>query len=157
MGIRYVGETVAKTLARNLGSIDAIIDASKEELVAIDEIGEKIADEIILHFSDPNQLAIVQGLKDAGLQMQIKATEEPVSDTLKEKSLVISGTFSRYSRDEIKELIEKNGGKNVSGISAKTDYLVAGDKIGPSKLSKAQKLGIKIISENEFLTLIDLH
>jgi DNA ligase (NAD+) len=154
IGIRYVGETVAKTLARNLKSIDAIISATKDELLAIEEIGEKIALEVVNHFSDKAQLEIVSRLKSYGVQLEQKA-ETQLGNQLQGKSLIISGVFEKHSREQLKEIIEKYGGKNVSSISSKTDFLLAGDKIGPSKLEKAQKLGIPILSEDEFLSMLD--
>lgn len=155
LGIRYVGETVAKTLARNLKSIDKLIAASREELITIDEIGDKIADEIIRHFSDEKQLELINKLKQYGIQLELSEENAPVGDQLSGKSIIISGTFVKHSRDELKKLIELYGGKNVSSISSKTDYLVAGDKIGPSKLEKAQKLNLEILNEDQFLSLID--
>lgn len=155
LGIRYVGETVAKKLARSMGSIDKIMNATVEELLAIDEIGEKIAESINNHFKIKKNKEIVKKLVHSGIQMEISSENLPLSDKLKGKSLIISGVFKNYSRDEIKHMIEQNGGKNVSSISSKTDYLVAGENIGPSKLDKAQKLNITIISEDEFLKLIE--
>lgn len=154
LGIRFVGETVAKKLARNLGSIDKIIASGFEDLIAVDEIGEKIATAIIAHFSIQKNIDIIIGLKTAGVQLAIKETVLVESNLLEGKSLIISGTFSKYSREQIKELIEKHGGKNVSSISSKTDYLVAGENIGPSKLEKVRELSIPILSEDEFLAMI---
>jgi DNA ligase (NAD+) len=156
LGIRFVGETVAKKLARSLGSIDKIIASTYEELISVDEIGEKIARAIIEHFLVPKNLKITEELKNAGVQLAIKESAEPKSNLLAGKSLIISGTFSKYSREQIKELIEKNGGKNVGSISSKTDFLVAGENIGPSKLEKVKELNIPILSEDEFLTMINL-
>lgn len=157
LGIRFVGETVAKKLARSLGSIDRIIASSFEELTKVDEIGEKIAGSIRLHFSDAKNLKIVEELKNAGIQLAVKESQNQQSDILNGKSLIISGTFSKYSREQIKELIEKHGGKNVSSISSKTDYLVAGENIGPSKLEKAQELNIPILTEDDFLAMIGMN
>lgn len=154
LGIRFVGETVAKKLAKSLKSIDAIIAASFEELIYIDEIGDKIAQAIIQHFGIKKNRLIVEKLRAFGVQLEISKDALPISYTLKGKSIVISGSFEKHSRDEIKKMIEQHGGKNVSSISSKTDYLVAGDKIGPSKLEKAQKLNVSIISEDEFLELL---
>ncbi|MBN2484427.1 MAG: NAD-dependent DNA ligase LigA [Bacteroidales bacterium] len=154
LGIRFVGETVAKKLARSIGSIDLLMAADFEKLVSIDEIGDKIASAIIEHFSVQKHLDIVEGLKKAGVQLAIKESQAPQSNLLAGKSLIISGTFSKYSREQIKELIEKHGGKNVSSISSKTDYLVAGENIGPSKLEKIKELNIPILSEDEFLEMI---
>lgn len=155
LGIRFVGETVAKKLAKSLKSIDAITKASFEELIAIDEIGDKIANSIISHFSVEKNIEIIQKLKEYGVQLELKNEEQHLSDSLSGKSIIISGSFEYYSRDEIKKLIEQHGGKNVSSISAKTDYLVAGDKIGPSKLEKAQKLNVTILNEVEFLDMLN--
>ncbi len=154
LGIRYVGETVAKTLARQLKSMDALIKTSYEDLLEIEEIGEKIAFELKRHLSDPYEIEVIERLKTEGLQFSVTGLLPSLGKQLEGKSLIISGVFEKHSRDELKNLIEQYGGKFVSSISAKTDYLVAGDKIGPSKLEKAQKLGIKIITENEFLSLI---
>jgi len=153
LGIRYVGETVAKKLAYAFGNIENLSNASKEELIAVDEIGERIAESIIEYFSDTNNIKIIAGLMNAGVQFKMQQ-EESLSDSLKDLKIIISGTFERHPRDEIKKLIEKHGGKNVSSISKNTDYLLAGDNIGPSKLEKAQKLGIKIISETDFEEMI---
>ena len=155
LGIRFVGETVAKKLAMAFKSIDRIEQATMEELIAVDEIGERIAQSVIEYFADEKNREIIDKLKKAGLQFELSEEEmQTTSDALAGKSIVISGTFAKHSRDEIKYLIEKNGGKNSSSISSKTDYLVAGDKIGPAKLAKAEKLGIPIISEDDLLNLI---
>lgn len=155
LGIRYVGETIAKKLAKSMGSIQKIMGATVEELVAIDEIGEKIAQSIHLHFASEKNRNIVHQLINSGVQMEIGSVNQEISEKLRGKSLIISGVFKRFSRDELKHIIELNGGKNVSSISSKTDFLVAGENIGPSKLEKAQKLNIPIISEAEFLDLIE--
>ncbi len=155
LGIRYVGETVAKILAKHFGSLDKLMNASKEELTAIDEIGEKIADSIIEYFSEPRNKEIIEKLKKAGVKTEEEAGEE-AENKLNNAKIVISGVFKHYSRDEIKKLIEKYGGKNVSSISSKTDFIVAGENMGPSKKEKAEKLGIKIISEEEFLEMLGL-
>ncbi|MCF8374394.1 MAG: NAD-dependent DNA ligase LigA [Bacteroidales bacterium] len=155
LGIRYVGETVAKKLAQSLGSIDNLLAASFERLVAIDEIGDIIARGLIDHFKIESNVLIVERLKAYGLQMEIEETEQSEnSGKLMGLSIIISGSFEKHSRDELKDLIEKHGGKNVSSISSNTSYLLAGDKIGPSKLTKAEKLNIPIISEEEFLAMI---
>lgn len=153
LGIRYVGETVARILATEFKSIEAIESATIEVLISVDEIGERIAESLVNYFSDPKSNDLVNRLKEKGLQFQSE-DDSAQGTELSDKSLIISGVFSTYSREEIKELIEKHGGKNTSSISAKTDYLVAGKNIGPSKLEKAQKLNIPIISEDEFLQLI---
>ena len=156
LGIRYVGETVAKKLAMAFKSFDKLMGASVEELIEVDEIGERIADSVVKFFSGERNREIIEKLKKAGLQFELSEEEmQTTSEALKGKSIVISGTFARHSRDEIKQLIEKNGGKNSSSISSKTDYLVAGDKIGPAKLAKAEKLGIPVISEDDFINLIE--
>jgi DNA ligase (NAD+) len=153
LGIRYVGETVAKKLAYAFKNIEKLSNASKEELIAVDEIGERIAESIIEYFADTNNIKIIANLMNAGVNFEI-VEEQKLSEKLKNLSIIISGTFTRHSRDEIKDLIEKHGGKNVSSISKNTDFLLAGDNIGPSKLEKANKLGIKIISEDDFENMI---
>jgi DNA ligase (NAD+) len=155
LGIRYVGETVAKILAKELHSIDNISNKTKEELMAIDEIGDRIAESIIDFFSKPEHIEMIEFLKKQGLQFQI--SEDRLSDRtdkLNGLSIVISGTFEKHSRDELKQLIEKNGGKNVGSLSKKTSYLLAGDNMGPSKREKAEKLNIPVISEEEFLKML---
>jgi DNA ligase (NAD+) len=155
LGIRYVGETVAKKLAYAFKSIDALRNASLEELMAVDEIGERIAQSVIEFFADEKNIEIVDRLKKAGLQFEISEEESlQESEALQGKTFVISGTFANHSRDEIKELIVKHGGKNTSSLSSKTDYLVAGANMGPAKLAKAEKLGIPVISEEEFEKMI---
>jgi DNA ligase (NAD+) len=148
LGIRFVGETVAKTLVKKLHHIDNIKKQTREQLTEIEEIGEKIAKSVVEWFSDPVHLETVEKLKKYGLQFQI---DENVLSEYTQKlnglSIIISGTFEKHSRNELKEMIEKNGGKNVGSISKKTNYLLAGENIGPSKLEKATKLGIPIISE----------
>jgi DNA ligase (NAD+) len=157
LGIRFVGETVAKKLAMAFKNIDSLAQATQEELVEVEEIGERIAGSVIEFFADERNRQIVEKLKQAGLQFELSEQEAKTdSQLLAGKSFVISGSFAKHSRDEIKQLIEKNGGKNSSSISSKTDYLVAGDKIGPSKLAKAEKLEISIISEDDLLNLIQL-
>ena len=156
LGIRYVGETVAKILAKKLHSIDNIRNKTKEELMAIDEIGDRIAESIIDFFSKPEHIEMIEFLKKQGLQFQI--SEDQLSDRtdkLSGLSIVISGTFEKHSRDELKQLIEKNGGKNVGSLSKKTSYLLAGDNMGPSKREKAEKLNIPVISEEEFLKMLE--
>ncbi len=156
LGIRYVGETVAKKLAFSVKNIDQLRQASLEELVAIDEIGLRIAESIQHYFSKADNLAQIERLKAAGLNFSVVESEMlPFSDKLNGKTFVISGVFEKHSREELSTLIEQHGGKMVSGISAKLNYLVAGDKMGPSKLEKANKLNIPIISEDELLQLLD--
>lgn len=155
LGIRFVGETVAKKVAKAFRSIDALATATLDELIHVDEIGEKIAQSILLYFSNEQNRMLVERLRQAGLKLE--ADEEDLSghtNRLQGKSIVISGVFALHSRDEYKDLIEKHGGKNVGSISKKTSFILAGDNMGPSKLEKAQKLGIPIIDENEFLSMI---
>jgi len=154
LGIRFVGETVSKKLVRHFGDIDSLIAATKEELEAVDEIGKVIADSVLDHFSHEEHLRMVQRLRAFGLQMVGEKKAAPDSDKLSGKKFVVSGVFSAFSRDEIKAEVEKNGGKNVGSISSKTDYVLAGDKMGPSKLAKAEKLGIPVISEQAFIEMI---
>jgi DNA ligase (NAD+) len=154
IGIRFVGETVAKKLAKHFKSIDALMAAAHEELVAVDEIGDRIAESVIKFFSDERNREIIQRLKDHGLQFELEESGGPTSNVLDGKSFVVSGVFSQFSRDEIKAAVEQHGGKNVSSISKKTDYVLAGDKMGPSKLKKAEDLGIPIISEEDFVGMI---
>jgi DNA ligase (NAD+) len=154
MGIRHVGETVAKKLARHFGDIDALMQADAEALVAVEEIGERIAGSVIAFFADAENLAMVMRLRDAGLKFAVERDLSQVSDVLEGKSFVVSGVFEQFSRDEIKAKIEAYGGKNTGSISAKTDFVLAGDKMGPAKLKKAEDLGVRIISENEFLAMI---
>ncbi len=155
IGIRFVGETVAKKLAYAFKDIDSLMSATKEELIAVDEIGERIAESVIKYFADERNRSLIEDLRAEGLQL--KLSEERISmfsDTLSGLSIVISGTFEKHSRDEYKSLIEQHGGKNTSSVSAKTDYILAGANMGPAKLEKAQKLGVKVINETEFLTMI---
>ncbi len=157
LSIPYVGETVAKKLARAVGDIDNLMSMSVDELMSIDDIGERIANSIIEFFETPINRRIIERLRNAGLQMSMpEDTDEDRSDILAGKSIVISGTFSHHSRDQYKEMIERNGGKNVASISKKTDFILAGENMGPSKLEKAQKLGVKIISEDQFLSLLNV-
>lgn len=153
LGIRHVGETVAKKIAKALKNIDAIMEASYDTLIEIDEVGEKIAIAIQHHFQQEENLEIVNGLKAAGLQFEIEE-KELASSVLQGKSIVVSGVFHTLSRKELKEAIEANGGKNVGSISSKTSFIVAGDNMGPAKLEKAEKLGIEILSEDEFIQMI---
>lgn len=154
LGIRYVGETVAKKLAKHFKNIDSIIEASLEELTEAEEIGVKIAEAIISFFSQKNNIDLINKLRKAGLKF-VAEEEEKLSDSLAGKTFVVSGVFIQFSRDELKKTIELHGGKNVGSISAKTDFLLAGDKMGPEKLKKAEKLGVKIISEDDFIKMIN--
>ena len=156
LGIRFVGETTAKTLAKYFRSIDALASASLEELVKVDEIGDRIAQSILLYFSDEKNRLLIERLRESGVQMQMEELDlSEYSDKLSGKSIVISGVFAHHSRDEYKELIEKNGGKNVGSISKKTSFILAGENMGPSKLEKANKLGIPIVNEDDFLKMIE--
>lgn len=155
LGIRFVGATTAKKIVNHFGNIDKIQSASREELIAVDEVGEKIADSLLDYFSDLANILEVERLRQAGLQMeQIEEVQTVEHNKLGGKSFVVSGVFS-ISRDELKSMIEQFGGKNVSAISGKTDYLLAGDKMGPAKLAKAEKLGVQIIGEEEFREMIE--
>jgi DNA ligase (NAD+) len=155
LGIRYVGETVARKLAVGTKNIDNLTSASLEELVAIDEIGQRIAESIIEYFGKPEHLQQIDLLKGYGLQFEVIEKEITLeSDKLTGKTFVISGVFENYSREELKEMIENNGGKILSGISAKLNYLVAGDNMGPSKLEKANKLNVPLISVDDLLELL---
>ncbi len=156
LGIRYVGETVAKKLAKGVKTINNLANASLEELIAIDEIGIRIAESIKEYFSKTEHLAQIEFLKTEGLQFEIKENSIPLqSDKLNEKTFVISGVFEKHSREELKIIIEENGGKILSGISAKLNYLVAGDNMGPSKLEKATKLNIPLIDEDELMKMVE--
>ena len=153
LGIRFVGETTAKYLAEHFRSLDAVMRATRDELVEADEVGGRIADAIIEYFAEEENLRIIRRLRDAGLQFEAEA-RELASESLAGKSFVVSGKFSR-SRDEMKELIELHGGRNLAAVSGSVDYIVAGEKMGPAKLKKAEKLGVKIISEEEFMAMIE--
>lgn len=155
LGIRFVGETSGKLLARHFKNIDALMNATLEELLEIDGIGEVMAKSIITYFHNEGNMQIVERLRSYGLQMALSREQmENASDLLQGKSIVISGVFQHHSRDEYKMMIEQNGGKNVGSISGKTSFILAGDNMGPSKLQKAEKLGIRIVSEDEFLEMI---
>ena len=151
LGIRFVGETVAKKLAKSFKSIDKIQQANFDELVNVDEIGEKIAISVQQFFLDEKNREVIRRLKEVGLQFEIKE-KEGVTDKFKGVTFVVSGVFNTFSRDEIKEVIEINGGKNASSISSKTDFVLAGENMGPAKLKKASDLGITILSEDEFIS-----
>ena len=156
LGIRFVGETSAKLLARHFKTMDALMHASLQELVEVEGVGEVIAKSVISYFHQPENISIVQRLRDKGVQMSLSEEQlQGASDKLAGKSIVISGVFARHSRDEYKQLIEQHGGKNVGSISGKTSFILAGDNMGPSKLQKAEKLGIAIIGEDEFLAMIE--
>jgi DNA ligase (NAD+) len=156
LGIRFVGETTAKTLAKAFRTIDALKEATLEDLVQVDEIGARIAQSVMQYFADEKNLQVIERLREAGVQMQMEELDmSDFTDKLAGKSIVISGVFTHHSRDEYKNLIEKNGGKNVGSISKKTSFILAGENMGPSKLEKAEKLGIPIVSEDEFLQMIE--
>lgn len=155
LGIRFVGETVAKKIARSFATIDEVAQADVETLKSIDEIGERIAMSIVNYFANVSNLELVNRLKEVGLQL-FRTEQETgnYTDKLLGQSIVISGTFTYHSRDEYKEIIERNGGKNVGSISSKTSFILAGENMGPAKLEKAAKLGIRIMNEDEFLAII---
>ncbi|GAO28743.1 helix-hairpin-helix domain-containing protein [Geofilum rubicundum] len=154
LGIRFVGETVAKKLVAAMKTIDRIQNASRQELLEIDEIGDKIASSILSYFSSEENRQMIAQLRNFGLKFEEEGSEDKVlSNTLDGLSIVVSGVFSR-SRDDLKALIEAHGGKNVSSITGKTNYVLAGENMGPAKYEKAQKLRIPILSEEEFLEMI---
>lgn len=156
LGIRFVGETSARLIARRLGNIDALMNASLSTLMQIDGVGEVIANSILSYFRNPTNREIVERLRICGLQMSIVSDEAvPASNVLEGKSIVISGVFQHHSRDEYKALIERHGGKNVGSISGKTSFILAGENMGPSKLEKAEKLGVAIVDEDTFLKMIE--
>ena len=155
LGIRFVGETVAKKLSKAFTSIDDLRHASVEALVSVDEIGGKIAQGVVNYFSNPLNCDLVKRLQEAGLQF--RRNEEELmgrTDKLAGQSIVISGIFAHHSRDEYKEIIEKNGGKNAGSISSKTSFILAGENMGPAKREKAEKLGIRMLTEDEFLAML---
>ncbi|NBG65295.1 NAD-dependent DNA ligase LigA [Acidiluteibacter ferrifornacis] len=155
IGIRFVGETVAKKLAKGLKNIENIQNATIEELVAIDEIGDKIAESVHHFFAEEKNRELIKKLKEKGLQFEIVETESTqASNKLEGQTFVVSGVFEKFSRDDLKQAIEDHGGKNVGSISAKTNYLIAGDKMGPAKKEKAEKLGVTIISEDDFIEMV---
>lgn len=157
LGIRFVGETVAKKLVQVLHDIEQLKTATYETLIEIDEIGERIAQSVVQYFAEDKNIMLINRLKDYGLQMAVAEGDlKPQSDTLKDKSIVISGTFQHHSRDEYKQMIIQHGGKNVSSISSKTSFVLAGEKMGPEKLKKAESLGIPILNEGEFLEMLDV-
>lgn len=155
LGIRFVGETVAKKLAFAFKNIDALVGATEEELLSVDEIGIKIATSVRAYFAEVRNMEFVGRLKEAGVQMSLSEERlQSFKDKLHGATIVISGTFSKHSRDEYKSMIEAYGGKNTGSVSSKTDYILAGENMGPSKLEKAVKLGVKIITEDEFLNMV---
>ncbi len=156
LGIRMVGETTAKKIARRFPSIDQLQWASMEQLTAIDDVGEQIAKNVIAYFNDMDNLEIINRLREAGLQMESKDDEQqPQSDILQGKSIVVSGVFAQHSRDEYKTMIEAHGGKNVGSVSKKTSFILAGENMGPEKRKKAESLGIEILTEEDFLHLLE--
>lgn len=155
LGIRFVGETVAKKLAYHFGDIDRLIIASFDELKEVEEIGEKIAGSVATFLQNSSNLIIINRLKDKGIRFELEQTGPAIiEDRLGGKTIVISGVFQKYSRDQLKELIEKYGGKNTGSVTGKTDYLLAGEGMGPAKMKKAEELGVVVISEDEFLKMI---
>lgn len=156
LGIRYVGETVAKKLASYFKTIENLENASMEELTSVDEIGSRIAESVIHYFTDSQNRELIERLKQHGLQLSLSEDMmQPKGDSLNGMTIVISGTFNRHSRDEYKKMIEQYGGKNSGSISGKTGFILAGENMGPEKLKKAEKLGVRIVSEEEFLEMID--
>lgn len=155
IGIRYVGETVAKKLAAHFKSLEALKKASFDELVLVDEIGDKIAESILHFFEEAQNVKLLDRLAEIGLQLKMEEVEDTaISDKLQGKTFVVSGVFENYSREELKKAIENHGGKNVASISSKTSYLIAGDKMGPAKKQKAEKLDVSVLTEDEFTQLI---
>ena len=149
-----VGETTAKKIARKYNTIDSLQWATAEQLCAIEDVGPQIAENIVHYFEDIRNLEILNRLRQAGLQFEGEAAEEPISDKLAGLSIVISGTFAQHSRDEYKAMIEANGGKNSGSVSKKTSFILAGENMGPEKRKKAEELGVKMISEEEFLAML---
>ena len=154
LGIRYVGETVAKVLAKHFKTIDAIITADMETMIAVDEIGDKIAESVILYFSQQKNIDLITALKNSGLQFISKVEDTSKSEHLKGMRIVVSGVFNMFSRNELKKMIEEHGGKNVGSISKSTTFVLAGENMGPSKKEKAASLGVNIVNEDEFLAKI---
>jgi len=155
LGIRFVGETVAKKLAFAFKNIEKLEAATFEELIAVEEIGERIAQSVLNYFADDKNKQLIERLKQHGLQMQVSDDKlQSTGNALSGLSIVISGTFAKHSRDEYKAMIEQNGGKNVGSVSAKTSFILAGENMGPEKLKKAENLGVKLVAENEFLEMI---
>jgi DNA ligase (NAD+) len=150
LGIRYVGEVTAKRLAQTFKNIDSLIKASKEELMSVEDVGERIANSLLTYFSDQDNLELIAKLKDLGLQFEIKQSEK-TSEKLAGLAFVVSGTFSNFLREELKKIIEENSGKILSGVSSKTDYLICGENTGPQKKKQAEKFGVKMIEEQEFI------
>jgi len=155
LGIRMVGETTAKKIAKRYTSIDSLQWATAEQLCAIEDVGPQIAENIVKYFEDIRNLEILSRLRDAGLQFESDTNDLlPISNVLQGQSIVISGTFAHHSRDEYKAMIEANGGKNVGSVSKKTSFILAGDNMGPEKRKKAEDLGIRMVTEDEFLEML---
>jgi DNA ligase (NAD+) len=155
LGIRFVGQTVAAKLAEYFGSMENLMKATEMDLMMVDEIGDRITESLLGYFADEDNMQIVKRLQDAGLKFEIEKDKEQGPNLLEGKSFVVSGKFT-IARDDLKKMISKFGGKNVSAISSKTDYVLAGDAMGPAKLKKAEKLGIPIISEEDFMKMLSL-
>jgi DNA ligase (NAD+) len=156
LGIRFVGETVAKKLAKHYKNIDALAQATLMDLILVDEIGERIAQSVIYFFENEENTKIIERLKAYGVQFEVVEKINPnATDKLSGKTFVVSGVFEKFSRDDLKKAIEDNGGKVGSSISSKTDYVVAGDNMGPAKLDKANKLNIPILSEDDFINMLN--
>ena len=156
IGIRFVGETTAKLIARHFKSMEALQNATVEQLMEVDGVGQVIAESVVKYFQEPKNAEMVARLAAYGVQMQL--SEEQLSgqtDKLAGKSIVISGVFQKHSRDDYKAIIEQNGGKNVGSISKKTTFVLAGDNMGPAKMEKAQSLGVPLVSEDEFLAMLE--
>jgi DNA ligase (NAD+) len=157
LGIRYVGETVAKKVARAAGSLENLLALNRDDLLKIEEVGEKIADSILNYFGQAKNLQLIRKLQDAGLQFSVEGNyASPGQGVLNDMTFVITGVFSRFSRDRIKDMIAMNGGKTTGSVSVKTAFLVAGTSPGPEKIKKAEQLGIQIINEDELLEMIAL-
>ena len=155
LGIRYVGEVTAKHLAATFKNIDALIKATKEEFLSVEDVGERIADSLLNYFSDQDNLDLIARLKDLGLQFEIKQSQK-TSEKLLGLAFVVSGTFTNFSREELKKIIEENSGKVLSGVSSKTDYLICGENTGPQKKKQAEKLGVKMIEEQDFIEKLNI-
>jgi DNA ligase (NAD+) len=155
LGIRFVGETVAKKLAEAFPSVELLKSATKEQLIQVDEIGERIADSVVQYFEDQENLQALDRLITHGLQFNHEIKNSKISSVFEGKTFVISGVFEKFSRDEAKNLIEQHGGKVSGSISAKTSFVLAGDQMGPSKREKAEKLGVPLLEEDSFLTMIN--
>jgi DNA ligase (NAD+) len=155
LGIRYVGEVTAKHLAATFKNIDSLIKATKEEFLSVEDVGERIADSLLNYFSDQDNLDLIARLKDLGLQFEIKQSQK-TSEKLSGLAFVVSGTFTNFSREELKKIIEENSGKVLSGVSSKTDYLICGENTGPQKKKQAEKLGVKMIEEQDFIEKLNI-